>query len=66
VEYRGILYEIRIRPVPNEWAWIIHLPNSIAVEGGVKGTRDRATVSIHATIDKWLKQQNLRGEPELG
>ena len=55
--YRGIEYNIRIRPGANEWMWTIYPPDAKPIEGSVKGARQRAVVAVHDAIDKWLKNR---------
>jgi hypothetical protein len=60
MEYKGIEYNIRIRPEANEWGWTVYPPNAKPIEGSIKGTRERAIVAAHDAIDRWLK--NLPGQ----
>jgi hypothetical protein len=57
MEYKGIEYNIRMRPEPNEWAWTIFPPKAKPIEGSVRGRRQRAIVAAHAAIDRWLRSR---------
>lgn len=54
MEYKGIKYEIKIAPGPNEWVWVVHLPNPR--HGSVKGSRARAVDAARRAIDTFCKQ----------
>jgi len=55
VEYKGIKYEIKIAPGPNEWVWIVHLPQAPR-QGAVKGPRTRAEIAAQTAIDAFCKE----------
>jgi hypothetical protein len=54
MEYKGIRYDIRIAPAPNEWVWVVHLPHE--KQGSVKGTRGRAELAAKDAIDVFCRE----------
>jgi hypothetical protein len=55
VEYKGIKYEIKIAPGPNEWVWTVHLPEAQR-QGAVKGPRTRAEIAAQTAIDAFCRE----------
>lgn len=54
MEYRGIKYDIKIAPGPNEWVWVVHTPNP--KQGSVKGHRARAVTAAQRAIQEYCRQ----------
>jgi hypothetical protein len=56
VEYRGILYTIRVRIEREQWSVAVH-PGGVEIAGKViTGTRKDAELHAHFLIDKWLEK----------
>jgi hypothetical protein len=55
MEHRGIDYMIRATLDPNEWTWMVYLPNGKTKQGNVKGVRARAEAAAKQAIDVWLR-----------
>jgi len=60
MEYKGIEYEIRLRPGNEEWSWTIKPTASTSYSGETRGSRQFAEIAAKQAIERWLKRNQKR------
>jgi len=62
MKYKGIEYEIRLRPGNEEWSWTIKPATSISYSGEARGSRQFAEFAARQAIERWLKRNQKKSE----
>jgi hypothetical protein len=60
MKYKGIEYEIRLRPGNEEWSWTIKPTTSTSHSGEARGSRQFAEFAARQAIERWLKRNQKR------
>jgi len=62
MKYKGIEYEIRLRPGNEEWSWTIKPATSTSYSGEARGSRQFAEFAARQAIERWLKRNQKKNE----